>query len=99
MKVIGFAAKVVIGVLNLAETGYAIGQSLDGRPIGHQEHKDHTHDVEMQNSNPYSDVVKVVEVHSHIDDYDKFIKEQSDPSSHHHHTESAEQQPTTASLT
>jgi len=30
--------------------------------------------------------VKVHEVHEHIDDYDKFIKEQSDPTSHAHHT-------------
>ena len=100
MKVIGFSTTVVIGLIYLSSTGHAIGQSLEGQPIGHQEHKDHSHDHATQNSNPYSDVVKVVEKHSHMDDYDKFIKEQSDPQSHHHIAAStAAAPPTTASLT
>lgn len=38
----------------------------------------------LQEADPFSEKVKVVEHHGHIDDYDKFIKEQSDPTTHHH---------------
>ena len=86
-----FSTFVVVGVLCFfASTGNAIGQSLSGTPIGQQEQKDHTHaKPQITNGNHYSDTVKVVEHHEHIEDYDKFIKEQSDPNSHHHAATSA----------
>ncbi len=65
--------KSITAVAFLAGAANSIGQSLTGQPIGHQEEKDHI----MEGAKAKALNPKLAK-HEHIDDYDAFIKDQTE---------------------
>ena len=72
--------RLAVGLTLVASLASGIGQTLDGKPVGHQEVKEHERPAAVPYTDPHTG--KVTQPHEKIEDYDAYIKQQSGGAHH-----------------